>query len=331
MERFLEIPCNPSSLSPLPLAFIGDGVFELFVREALVCRGNCPVKKLHNQAVEKVCCSAQAKAAERLQPILTEKEKEVFLRGRNAHVGHVPKNASPADYHGATGLETLFGYLYLEGNIERLRELIVFLTDSDSEKTLAVKTPLEKNFRGIRLETDRLLLREHVAEDLPDYHTLLSDCRAMRYLPKMQTNDLKKAEKNLRKAIEQAKSSRRELYFLCMEEKSSGKYIGEIGYTVLEKTPLGKLVDMGCFMHTAFWGHGYASEAFFEMVRFAFEEDNVYRISCGCLKENTASERLMQKCGFIKEGEYKESQWHEGRLKDRLAYALLRSNWGRKK
>ena len=60
---------------------------------------------------------------ERLMPILTEKEKEIFLRGRNAHVGHVPKNASVAEYHAATGLEALFGYLYLQGELSRLREL----------------------------------------------------------------------------------------------------------------------------------------------------------------------------------------------------------------
>ena len=85
MERFLETPCDPAQLSPLTLAFIGDCVFELFVREELVCRGSCPVKKLHGAAVERVCCSAQAEAVKRLLPVLTEKEKEVFLRGRNAH------------------------------------------------------------------------------------------------------------------------------------------------------------------------------------------------------------------------------------------------------
>ena len=123
MERFLETPCDPSQLSPLTLAFVGDCVFELFVREALVCRGNCPVKKLHGAAVERVCCSAQAAGMERLMPILTEKDNEIFLRGRNAHVGHVPKNASVAEYHAATGLEALFGYLYLQGELSRLREL----------------------------------------------------------------------------------------------------------------------------------------------------------------------------------------------------------------
>ena len=81
MERFLETPCDPSQLSPLTLAFVGDCVFELFVREALVCRGNCPVKKLHGAAVERVCCSAQAAGMERLMPILTEKKKRFSFGG----------------------------------------------------------------------------------------------------------------------------------------------------------------------------------------------------------------------------------------------------------
>ena len=95
MERFLQQPCDPRQASPLTLAFLGDAVFELFVRERLVCQGNCSVNKLHKRAVEQVCCQA--------------------------HVSHVPKNASPADYHAATALESLFGYVYLKGDLERLR------------------------------------------------------------------------------------------------------------------------------------------------------------------------------------------------------------------
>lgn len=123
MERLFNADCNPKLLSPLTLAFIGDGVFELFVRERLVCKGNCPVNKLHKNTVAQVCCGAQALAAQRLLPILTEEEAAVYNRGRNAHVGHVPKNAQIADYHAATAFEALFGYVYLTGNIERLREL----------------------------------------------------------------------------------------------------------------------------------------------------------------------------------------------------------------
>lgn len=123
MERFLENPCDPKTLSPLTLAFVGDCVFELFVREKLVCDANCPVNTLHRQSVQQVCCTAQAADCAILAPLLTEEETTMLHRGRNAHTNHVPKNASVADYHAATGLECLFGYLYLQGNVQRLRTL----------------------------------------------------------------------------------------------------------------------------------------------------------------------------------------------------------------
>lgn len=123
MEKLLQGDISPKGLSPLPLAFVGDGVYELLVREYLAAQGNCPVKKLHARKVELVRCQAQAQALEKIWPQLTPEEQEVAQRGRNAHVGHVPKNAALADYHGATALEALFGYLYLSGDMTRLREL----------------------------------------------------------------------------------------------------------------------------------------------------------------------------------------------------------------
>lgn len=128
MERLFNRDCDPKQLSPLTLAFIGDCVFELFVRERLVCAANCPVQQLHNQSVAQVCCGAQAKAIEKLMGHLTEEEVSVYKRGRNAK-STAPKNASVADYHAATGLEALFGYLYLQGNIQRLRELFQQICD----------------------------------------------------------------------------------------------------------------------------------------------------------------------------------------------------------
>lgn len=125
MERFLEGKLPPmQELSPLTLAFVGDGVYEMLVREYLVSGGNCPVKKLHSRAVELVRCEAQSEALHQvLWPMLSEEEQAVALRGRNAHVGHVPKNAQVGDYHGATALEALFGWLYLRGEAERIRQL----------------------------------------------------------------------------------------------------------------------------------------------------------------------------------------------------------------
>lgn len=123
MERLLQTGCDPEQFSPLTLAFIGDAVFELMVRENLVCAGNRPVAGLHRDTVGQVCCTAQADDFKKLLPVLTEKEAEILKRGRNAHAGHLPKNAVPLNYKMATGFEALFGYLYLSGGIARLREL----------------------------------------------------------------------------------------------------------------------------------------------------------------------------------------------------------------
>ncbi len=112
------------TVSPLTFAFIGDGVYELFVREYIVNKGNCPVKRLNNMKVELVRCEFQAEVAKNvLEPLFTENEKEIFMRGRNAHVGHVPKNSNVSDYHAATAFEAVFGYLYLTNEIERLKFL----------------------------------------------------------------------------------------------------------------------------------------------------------------------------------------------------------------
>ncbi len=124
MSNFLKNEIDIKTMSPLTLAFVGDGVYELFVREYLVGKGNCPVRKLHTAKVDLVRCEYQAKILhERLIPVFTQDETDVYMRGRNAHVGHVPKNSQVADYHAATALEAVFGYLYLLGRIDRLREL----------------------------------------------------------------------------------------------------------------------------------------------------------------------------------------------------------------
>ena len=124
---------DPDRLSPLTLAFVGDGVFDLWVREALVSGGNRPVKELNEQKVAVVCCQAQAALAEKIQPLLTEREADLYRRARNAHVGHCPKNASPAEYHAATAVEALVGWLCLEGDLPRISELLSGILSDLSE------------------------------------------------------------------------------------------------------------------------------------------------------------------------------------------------------
>ena len=133
MEKLTKAKCDVNMLSPLNLAFVGDTVFDLFVREKLVCEANRPVNKLHNKAASVLKASSQARAAERIRERLTEQEQNVLRRGRNAHVNHKAKNMSEADYHLATGLEALFGYLYLKGETERLNEIFEMITEEEKE------------------------------------------------------------------------------------------------------------------------------------------------------------------------------------------------------
>lgn len=126
--RFYDKNCDVNNLSPLTLAFVGDTVFDLFVREKLVCEANRPVNRLHKAATGYVSAAAQAEAVRKIMDKLTEKELSVLKRGRNAHTNHKAKNASEGDYHYATGLEALFGYLYLSNETDRLRELFDLIT-----------------------------------------------------------------------------------------------------------------------------------------------------------------------------------------------------------
>lgn len=110
--------------SPLTLAYLGDAVYEIVIRTVLVRRKNAPANKLHHQASALVKAEKQAEIAEKIGPLLTDEESSVLRRGRNAKSHTKAKNASVADYRMATGLETLTGYLYLQGKTERIVDLI---------------------------------------------------------------------------------------------------------------------------------------------------------------------------------------------------------------
>ena len=130
--RFTDLKAKPNELSPLNLAFIGDCVYEMLVRESLVLNANRPVNDLHRESVKYVSAKAQTLAYDKIKDMLTEQEIAVYKRGRNAKVGHNPKSASQGEYHIATGVEALFGYLYLTEQIDRIKELFNIIT-KDSE------------------------------------------------------------------------------------------------------------------------------------------------------------------------------------------------------
>ncbi len=123
-ERF-ALPGKPAGqYAPLTLAYIGDAVYELVVRTVVTARHDVSVNRLNKRCADLVKAVTQSKMAETLKPYFTEKEAEIYRRGRNAHSPTTPKNAPVTDYRRATGFEAVMGYLYLNGETDRMMELV---------------------------------------------------------------------------------------------------------------------------------------------------------------------------------------------------------------
>lgn len=115
---------NPEQMSPLVLAYIGDAVYELHIRQFLVTQGVAKVNDLHREAVNYVKATTQAKLIHELEEELTEQERKIVKKGRNAKSGQIPKNTEIIEYRYSTGFECLLGYLYLSEQQERLEEIL---------------------------------------------------------------------------------------------------------------------------------------------------------------------------------------------------------------
>lgn len=118
-----ELRRDPALISPVTLAYIGDTVYDLFVRSYIVTATDYTAGRLHSAAVSMVCAGAQAYAFSRIRHLLSEEELDIFKRGRNAH-SNAPKSCSQSEYRTATGLEALFGYLFLKGEDLRMAYLM---------------------------------------------------------------------------------------------------------------------------------------------------------------------------------------------------------------
>lgn len=132
MDNFFQMNLTRQEIaafSNLGLAHIGDGVYELLCRSYLCARGKHTVGNLHKDTVQLVKAPTQAKLVDKLLPHLTEEELSYYRRGKNAHVHAVPKGATPAEYSKATGLEALFGALYLSGQTERINQLFCLMME----------------------------------------------------------------------------------------------------------------------------------------------------------------------------------------------------------
>ena len=125
---------NAANYSPLVLAYLGDAVYELYIRGLLVSAGKLPVNQLHKAATGYVKAKAQSDAITALEPELTEEELRIYKRGRNAKPATIPRHADVSDYHRATGFEALAGYLYLCGQTDRLNRLFSLAVETLNKK-----------------------------------------------------------------------------------------------------------------------------------------------------------------------------------------------------
>ena len=179
----------------------------------------------------------------------------------------------------------------------------------------------------IYLESERLILRDYTEKDFDDFCKLKMDSKTMYYLKDLQFHSIEEGKIDFENVLKDISSPNRQYYFLHIELKNSHEQVGSIGYTLVSATPVGKIVHLGYFTYPNFWGNGYTSEALQTLLNFAFTQNNVYRITTGCLKENAASERVMQKNGLIKEAEHIDYEWHDGKMKTRVEYRILKPEW----
>lgn len=179
----------------------------------------------------------------------------------------------------------------------------------------------------IKIHSKRLTLQDHSIEDLPEYHSLISDAENMVFLPDLMSHSLDETENTLLQILDDAGRDERKKYYLGIFLKDK-TYIGEIGYSVLEKDASGfKRVNLGYFIKKEFWNNGYTSEAVKALIHFAFTENKVNKIETGCLAHNSASENVMIKCGFLKEACKKEHTWFQSKWADRLEYGMTREEY----
>ncbi len=134
MEPILYSKTEATRMLPLALAFVGDAVYELYIRTHILSDGNMTAGALHKTAIKYVCAHGQAYAAEMLKDKLSEEETYIFKRGRNAWSATVPKNCNVTEYRQATGLEALIGYLHLIGEKDRTDEILSFCVSQIDQK-----------------------------------------------------------------------------------------------------------------------------------------------------------------------------------------------------
>ena len=179
----------------------------------------------------------------------------------------------------------------------------------------------------IKIKTERLLIRDHIEEDLVAMHELLSNEKTMFYLPGIMKRRIEDSEESLQVSISEAKSINRSKYFFAILDRKTNGYIGEIGFTKKQESASGNVMDLGYFIKEEYWGKGIVTEASKAVINYAFNNLNTIKIVAGCVVDNKGSERVMQKLGMIKEAEFKNHVLLDNRFYDRVEYRFLKEEW----
>ncbi len=184
------------------------------------------------------------------------------------------------------------------------------------------------NTHEVRLETPRLILREHRPEDLAPLHAMLSDPAVAWYLPGMSQPELSDTEAYLKSVMNDAGSDPRLRCNLIAEARETGEAVGCVGLHVIDAGPGGAHYGLGYFLRPDCWNRGFAAEAARGALDYIFSAD-AWRVSASCLAENLASRRVLEKCGMSQEGLLRAHTWHDGRWRDCAVYAVLKSEYRR--
>jgi len=175
----------------------------------------------------------------------------------------------------------------------------------------------------MKIKTERLVMRPYAEDDLQNCYKLFSDKKNLYYLDDLVVENLEEARLSLQEAIQKMQNGEARRFAVTLD----GKLIGGVGYDITDVTPIGRIGHMGWFLMPEYHNKGYITEAARGLLNYAFAQDNCIRITTACYRENMPTQKVMEKVGFRKEAEKLESQWHDGKMKDRLEFAINRKEW----
>lgn len=180
----------------------------------------------------------------------------------------------------------------------------------------------------IQMETQHLILRDFLEDDLAALFTLLNNVHAMQYIMDLYAQDLAAAKENLSHAMASARVTPRQDHFFAVIEKATGRFVGSCGFSCSPSNGKiskdGGTAELGYFYLPKFWGRGFAKEAAIAMVHYGFNTVGLHRLYAGCAATNTASQRVLIAAGFQLEGTLRAHQWVRGQWTDRLLFGQLK-------